>query len=84
MSQRDIVIAASLLGAVVGGAVAYLALTDRGRQTGDRLENWLEQAMREIGRLSRIAQQVQRIAANSSREWERWGGAAQQQAGNIQ
>jgi hypothetical protein len=72
MSERNIIIVASIVGAIGSGMVAYLALTERGREVRSRLERWTEGTMREVGYVSRIAQQIQRIAASSAQEWERW------------
>lgn len=52
VSDRIQVVLASVAGAVIGGVAGYLFLTPRGRQVWQRLEPALEEAARELSRVT--------------------------------
>ena len=50
MDERSQVLAATLLGAVAGGLVGFLYLTDRGRKVRDQIEPMVESMIGELDR----------------------------------
>ena len=67
MNERTAVTAGALIGALLGGAAAYLFLTDRGRQVRDRLEPAIDDLRREFGRFQGTIEQVGRMANEGMR-----------------
>lgn len=52
MSERAQIVAASVIGAVLGGIVGYLFLTENGRALRRNFEPGLEEAARELRRVT--------------------------------
>jgi gas vesicle protein len=67
MSERSRVLGASLLGAVIGGAIGYLYLTDNGRRFRVEMEPKLDQFAAEFRRLKRTLSTAQEVAADGWR-----------------
>ena len=67
MNERTAVTAGALIGALLGGAAAYLFLTDRGREFRDRLEPAMNDLRREFGRFQGTIEQVGRMANEGMR-----------------
>lgn len=61
-------------GAVVGGAVGYLYLTEAGRRVRSQLEPRLDEAMREMGRLRQTIGKAQSVAAEGWRSLNQLAG----------
>ncbi len=80
MSDRARVVMAVVGGAVAGGVLGYLYLTDTGRRVREQVEPRLDSTMREISRLRQTLGKAQSVAAEGwrslsqvasggSREW---------------
>lgn len=67
MSDRGRVVMAMVGGAVAGGLVGYLYMTDAGRRIRNQIEPRLDDAMREIGRLRQTIGKAQSVAAEGWR-----------------
>jgi hypothetical protein len=61
-------------GAVVGGVIGYLYLTEGGRRVRSQLEPRLDEAMREIGRLRQTIGKAQSVAAEGWRSLNQLAG----------
>ena len=63
MDDRSRVLAATMLGAVAGGALGYLYLTDSGRRLRSQIEPKLDDFMRELSSVRGTVEKA-RTAAN--------------------
>ncbi len=67
MTNNSRVLLSSLAGAVIGGLVGYLYLTESGRRVRDQVEPRLDDFLREIGRLRTTVNKAQAAAAEGWR-----------------
>jgi hypothetical protein len=84
VTNQGRVMMASLGGALVGGVVGYLYLTDAGRRLRNQLEPRLDDAVREIARLRQTIGKAQAVANEGWRSLSQvagnggeWGGPRQ-------
>jgi hypothetical protein len=75
VTNQGRVIMASLAGALVGGMVGYLYLTDTGRRVMDQLEPRLDDAMREVTRLRQTIGRAQAVANEGWRSLSQMAGS---------
>jgi hypothetical protein len=62
MNERSRVLFASVLGAVIGGTVGYLYMTEDGRRLRRQIEPGLDDALGEINRLRGAIHKAQTVA----------------------
>jgi hypothetical protein len=74
------VMMASLTGAVVGGVLGYLYLTDGGRRLRDQIEPRLDDALREIARLRQAIGKAQSVAVEGWRSLNQVAGGMGQRS----
>lgn len=67
MTERNAVCAGATIGAFVGGAVAYLFFTARGRTVRDRMEPAVDDLMREFHKFRRTLEKVGGMANDGLR-----------------
>ena len=67
MTERNAVCAGATIGAIVGGAAAYLFFTDRGRFMRDRIEPAVDDLMREVQRFRGTLEKVGDMANDGLR-----------------
>ncbi len=67
MTNNSRVLLASMAGAVIGGLVGYLYLTDNGRRVRDQIEPRLDDFRHEISRLRSTVNKAQAAAAEGWR-----------------
>lgn len=63
MEDRARVVTSAVLGALVGGVVGYLFLTEDGRRLRERLEPGVEDVLGELRRLGEAAESAKAAAA---------------------
>lgn len=78
MTERGRVLMAMVGGAVVGGLVGYLYLTEAGRRLREQIEPRLDEATREIGRLRQVIGKAQSVAAEGWRSLNQVAGSVGQ------
>ncbi len=62
MNERSRVVAASLAGAVIGGVIGFLYMTERGRRMRDEIEPRLDDFVQEIRKLRTTVSKAQAVA----------------------
>lgn len=67
MTDQGRVMFAVVSGAVIGGAIGYLYLTEAGRRVRNQIEPRLDDVMREIGRVRQTIGKAQLVAAEGWR-----------------
>ncbi len=67
MTNNSRVLLASMAGAVIGGVVGYLYLTESGRHVREQIEPRLDDFLREIGRLRTTVNKAQAAAVEGWR-----------------
>jgi hypothetical protein len=72
---------ASLGGALLGGVVGYLYLTDGGRRLRDQIEPRLDDTMREVARLRQTIGKAQAVASEGWRSLSQVAGGSVPQPG---
>jgi len=75
VNERTAVTAGALVGAIIGGAAAYLFFTDRGRELRDRLEPAIDDLQREFVRFQGTIEQVGRMANEGMRAVQEFNAA---------
>ena len=63
MDDRSRVLMSACVGAVVGGVLGYLFLTEDGRRVRERLEPGMDDVLREVRRLRGAAEKARMAAA---------------------
>jgi hypothetical protein len=77
VNDKTIIWSAAAMGAVAGGVLGYLLLTERGRAQCVVLERWFEDVLREATRVSQLAARVGQFADQGVREWKAVRGTSQ-------
>jgi gas vesicle protein len=67
VTERNAIYAGATVGAMVGGAVAYLFFTDRGRTMRDRMEPAVDDLMAEFQKFRRTLEKVGDMANDGLR-----------------
>jgi len=75
VNERAAVWLGALAGAVVGGALGYLYLTDRGREIREDVEPALSDLLRELGKAWETAEQARETVDGLWQGGTRTGGA---------
>lgn len=70
MTERNVVCAGATVGAIVGGAIAYLFFTDTGRGVRDRLEPAVDDLVREFSKFRRTIEKVGDMANDGVRAFQ--------------
>jgi gas vesicle protein len=78
VTARNTVCAGATVGALVGGATAYLFFTDRGRTMRDRLEPAVDDLMREFAKFRRTLEKVGDMANDGLRAFNEFQQARSQ------
>jgi len=80
VSSQGRVMMAGLGGALVGGVIGYLYLTDSGRRLRSQIEPRLDDTLREIGRLRQTIVKAQTVASEGWRSLHHIAGGSAPQA----
>ena len=67
MTERKAVCAGSMVGALIGGAAAYLFFTERGRTMRDQVEPMVDDLVREFHKFRRTLEKVGDMANDGLR-----------------
>ncbi len=67
MDERSRVLAASCIGAVVGGVWGWLYMTENGRRVRDQIEPKLDDFVRELGRVRGTVEKARTAASEGWR-----------------
>lgn len=78
MTERNAICAGATIGAFVGGAVAYLFFTDRGRFMRDRMEPAVDDLMGEFQKFRRTLEKVGDMANDGLRAFNEFQEARRQ------
>ena len=78
MTERNAICAGVTIGAVIGGAAAYLFFTDRGRFMRDRMEPAVDDLMSEFQKFRRTLEKVGDMANDGLRAFNEFQEARRQ------
>ena len=77
MDERSRVLAATVMGAVVGGVWGWLYMTENGRRVRDQIEPRLDDFVRELGRVRGTVEKARTAASEGWRSLNDVTGGAQ-------
>ena len=77
MDERSRVLAATVMGAVIGGVWGWLYMTENGRRVRDQIEPKLDDFVREIGRVRGTVEKARSAASEGWRSLNDVTGGAQ-------
>ena len=78
MTERNVICAGAMIGALVGGAASYLFFTERGAGLRDQLEPAVDDLMREFQKFRRTLEKVGDMANDGVRAFQEFQQARDQ------